>query len=129
MTETKFGTFAELLEITPDTLKPISVRLKEIILDIDPDAVEVVRLGDRAATYGVGPRKMKEGYTYILPHKKWINLGFFQGFTLPDPTNLLEGTGAKMRHVKIRSLEDAERPEIQALIKASIAERKKALSL
>lgn len=127
MTETKFGTFEELLDITEPALHPIVHRLREIITTIDPDYVEVVRLGDRAATYGVGPKKMSEGYTYILPHKKWVNLGFFSGATLPDPDGLMEGTGAKMRHVKIHSLEDAEKPATRTLITESLKERKEAL--
>ncbi|MBL1197419.1 MAG: hypothetical protein HND51_24015, partial [Chloroflexi bacterium] len=73
------------------------------------------------------PRKMSEGYTYILPHKNWVNLGFYTGATLPDPEGLMEGTGKKLRHVKIRSIEDAERPAIRTLIAEALAERKGAL--
>ncbi len=39
----------------------------------------------------------------------------------------MEGTGAKMRQVKVRSAEDAEKPAIRRLIKEVLAERKKAL--
>ena len=60
----------------------------------------MVRLGDRAATYGLGPRKMSEGYCYVLPHQRWVNLGFYQGAALPDPGHLLEGRrGAGPRHL------------------------------
>ena len=34
-------------------MQPIARRLREIIVDIHPDYVEVVRLGDRAANVGV----------------------------------------------------------------------------
>jgi hypothetical protein len=127
MADTKFGTFDELIEITIPAMRPIAKRLREIVVDVDPDAVEVVRLGDRAATYGVGPKKMSEGYAYILPHGKWVNLGFYQGATLPDPTGIMEGTGKKLRHVKVRSAEDAERPEVRRLIEEALTERKQAL--
>ena len=70
---------------------------------------------------------MSEGYVYILPHTAWINLGFYKGTDLPDPKGLLEGTGARMRHVKIRTAKEAEQPAVRALIKAALAERKKAL--
>ncbi len=127
MSETKFGTFEELLQITQAAQQATLIRLREIILSIHPDAVEVVRLGDRAATYGLGPKKMIEGYTYILPHTSWVNLGFFRGADLPDPDGLLEGTGKKLRHVKIRSVEAAENPAVRTLIEAALAERKQAL--
>jgi hypothetical protein len=31
-----------------------------------------------------------------------VNVGFFQGASLRDPARLLEGTGQRMRHVKLR---------------------------
>ena len=127
MPDTKFGTFEDLLDITEPDLHPIARRLREIIIDVDPNFIEVVRLGDRAATFGVGPKKMSEGYTYILPYKNWVNLGFYMGAILADPERLMEGTGKKLRHVKIRSLEDAEQPAIRSLIAEAVAERKEAL--
>lgn len=126
MAETRFGTFDDLLQLTEKELQAIVIRLKETILDIDPNAIEVVRLGDRAATYGLGPKKMIEGYSYILPHKKWVNLGFFRGALLDNKSGLLEGTGKNMRHVKIRSVEDANKEELKELIQAAFEERKKA---
>ena len=127
MAETKFGTFEELLEMGPEELRPIMIQLRELILDIDPDSTEVVRLGDRAATFGVGPKKMSEGYAYIMPHKKWINLGFYKGATLPDPEGLMEGTGKSLRHVKIRSIDMGSSPAIRDLLIAAFNERKEAL--
>jgi hypothetical protein len=127
MSETRFGTFDDLLHITEESQKATLSRLRETILSIHPDACEVVRLGDRAATYGLGPKKMSEGYTYILPHTSWVNLGFYKGADLPDPEGLLEGTGKKMRHIKIRSVEDAVGPAIRWLIEAALAERMQAL--
>ena len=126
MSKARIGTIDDLLQITPEPLRPILMALREVINQIHPDVSEVVRLGDRAATYGLGPRKMIDGYAYILPHKQWVNLGFYQGVALADPGGLLEGTGAKMRHVKIRSLEDAQRPEVRALIEAALAKRREA---
>ena len=127
MAETKFGTFEELLDIAEESQRETAVKLRTLILSIHPEAVEVVRLGDRAATYGLGPKKMSEGYVYILPYKSWVNLGFYKGADLPDPDNLLEGTGKKLRHIKIRSLADADDPKLRPLIEAALAERKVAL--
>ena len=74
----RLGTFDELLEITEESLRPIASALREMVFEVDPNGFETVRLGDRAATYGVGPRKMLDGYAYVLPYKKWVNLGFYR---------------------------------------------------
>lgn len=124
MPKPKFGTFDDLLQITEESLRPIAKALRDTVLEIDTNACEVVRLGDNAASYGVGPRKMLDGYVYILPHKRWVNLGFYQGVELADPEGLLEGTGAKMRHVKISSVDDANRSAVRALITGALENRK-----
>ncbi len=123
MAETRFGNFEELIEGQANEVQELAVALKDLIYSADPDSIEVVRLGDRAACYGVGPKKMSEAYCYIMPQKDRINFGFFRGSALEDPEALLEGTGANMRHVKIRTVEDVSAPALVALLKASIQER------
>ena len=124
MSTARLGTFDDLLRMTEQPLRPAAEALRALVFDVHPEACEVVRLGDRAATYGVGPRKMLDGYAYILPYAAWINLGFYQGVALADPEGLLTGTGARLRHVKVRSLEDATRPAVRSLIEAALAARK-----
>lgn len=127
MTDSKFGTFEDIVAMTPKPLRPVTQRLRELILSVDPDPCVVVRLGDRAATFGIGPKKMSEGYCYILPYSDWVNLGFYKGTDIDDPDRLLEGTGSKMRHVKIRSLEECGNPSLIALIDSALRERRSAL--
>lgn len=57
---------------------------------------------------------------YIAPQKKgYVNLGFFFGATLSDPEHLLTGEGKRMRHVKVRSVEEARSPKLEKLIAAT----------
>ncbi len=125
--ETRFGTFDELIASIPADLQTICIWIKEVILDLHPEAVEVVRLGDNAASYGLGPKKMSEAYAYVMPRNGYVNLGFFYGAILDDPAGLLEGTGKKLRHVKVRSLAQASDDATKTLIRESIAERRTAL--
>ena len=124
MANAESSTFDDLVLIAREPLRPIMERLRGIILEIHPEACELVRLGHRAATYGLGPRKMAEGYAYILPCRSWVNLGFFRGTVLEDPEGLLRGTGAKMRHVRMRSIEDTQAPAIRELVEKALAERR-----
>lgn len=118
------GTFEELLDGVETNLVTIAHRLRELILEVDPNAMETVRLGDNAATFGVGPKKMTDGYAYIMPRRGYVNLGFYQGAMLADPESLLEGTGKGLRHVKIRSLADADRPGVRALVASALERRR-----
>jgi len=118
------GTFDQLLAGVEPGLAAIARRLRAIIRAVDRGAVETVRLGDHAATYGVGPRKMTDGYAYIMPMRGYVNLGFYQGAVLADPHKLLEGTGKGLRHVKVRSLAEANRPAVRALVAAALEKRR-----
>ena len=42
-------------------------------------------------------------------------MGLSRGVDLPDPEGLLEGTGKKIRHVKIMSAADAKKKAVKAL--------------
>jgi len=118
------GTFDELLEGVAPDLAAIARRLRAMIRAVDARTVETVRLGDNAATYGVGPKKMTDGYAYIMPMRGYINLGFYQGAVLADPAKLLEGTGRGLRHVKIRTLAEANRRPVRALVAAALRRRR-----
>ena len=113
---TDSATFEQLLARSNPEVQEIARRLRALILDVHPAAVEVVRLGDNAASYGLGPKKMSEAYAYIMPQAAYVNLGFYYGATLPDPAGLLEGTGKKLRHVKVRSAAAVDVPALHALL-------------
>jgi len=129
----RLGSFDDLLSELPletaSTVKTIARTLRKIVFSDFPEAIETVRLGDGAATYGPGPKKGSESHVYIMPKETYINLGFFHATNLSDPEKLLEGTGKKMRHVKIRSLQESKNPALGALIAEALAERKAALGL
>ena len=126
----RLGSFDDLLsERAAPPEAEIARALRAVILDGLPDATEVVRLGDGAASYGVGPKKMSESHVYVMPKAGYVNLGFWHGVGLPDSEGLLEGTGKKMRHAKVRSLEQASGAAVRGLIAAALAERREALGL
>jgi hypothetical protein len=124
----KHGSFADIVALADDGLRPICLRLRASVVSLHKEACEIVWPKHRIASYGVGPKKMTEHYAYIGVQKSHVNLGFYYGASLPDADGLLEGTGKKLRHVKIRSLDFAGSPAVTALLKAAIAERRQRLS-
>ena len=57
---------------------------------------------------------------YMVANKKDVNFGFDQGMKLDDPKGLLIGTGANMRHIKIRQLEELDLDYLQTLMAQAI---------
>jgi hypothetical protein len=57
-------------------------------------------------------------FGYVNAFRAHVNVGFFFGAALPDPAGLLEGTGKRMRHVKLRPGDDTN-VDVTALIAAA----------
>jgi hypothetical protein len=58
-------------------------------------------------------------FAYVNVFREHVNVGFFHGAFLPDPAGLLEGTGKRMRHVKLRPGVEVDSAALGALIAAA----------
>jgi hypothetical protein len=58
-------------------------------------------------------------FAYVNAFSAHASIGFFHGATLPDPAGLLEGTGKRMRHVKLRPGSEADQAALADLIAAA----------
>ena len=64
-------------------------------------------------------------FGYVNAFRRHVNVGFFQGATLPDPAGLLQGTGRFMRHVTLRPGHTADASALTRLIEAAYADIKR----
>lgn len=67
-------------------------------------------------------------FGYVNAFTAHVNVGFFRGAELPDPTGLLEGTGKFMRHVKIRPGQAIDARALEHLIRVAYEDMKRRLS-
>ncbi len=110
------GTFDEVIVKASPEVQALARVARELLAEVMPGITEVPWARQKIAGYGVGPKKMSEHFCYLAPFKNHLNFGFMYGAHLPDPENLLEGSGADLRHVKIRSLTDLEQPALRQLV-------------
>ena len=61
-------------------------------------------------------------FGYVNAFRDHVNVGFFFGAFLKDPARLLEGTGKRMRHVKLRPGQDADAVALSNLIDVAYAD-------
>jgi hypothetical protein len=125
-TQTARGTESDpaaplLREQTPEVGELIQ-GLRALVKEVIPQATERVHTGWGVIHYGVGGR-MRDLILALAPRRAYVNLEFGDGTTLPDPAHRLEGTGKRLRHVKIRSLADAQHPDVRALLVAAARQR------
>lgn len=66
-------------------------------------------------------------FAYVDAFTAHVNVGFFRGAELSDPSGLLEGTGKSMRHVKLRPDREVDATALATLVKAAYADMTKRL--
>jgi hypothetical protein len=117
------GAFQDILDMASPALRPVCEALRGMVAAQHPGFVEVVWPKLRIASFGVGPKKMTQHYAYIAVQPSHINLGFYHGASLADPTGILEGTGKALRHVRMHDLPGARSRAVVSLLRQAIAER------
>jgi hypothetical protein len=80
------------------------------------DVRELMHDGCPVACVGDAP------FGYVNVFTAHVNVGFFHGAELDDPAGLLEGSGKRMRHVKLRPGADHNLAALSALIDAAYAD-------
>lgn len=108
--------FEQILATASPEVAALARQAKALLQDVMPNIVEVAWPKQNIAGYGIGPKKMSEQFCYIGVYKTRINFGFYYGADLPDPENLLEGSGKMLRHIKISRPAQLETPAVRNLV-------------
>jgi hypothetical protein len=58
-------------------------------------------------------------FAYVAIFRAHANVGFFHGAELADPAHLLEGSGKRMRHVKLKPGQPVSAAALEELIDAA----------
>jgi hypothetical protein len=81
--------------------------------DCGADVRELLHDGHPTACVG------DAAFGYVNAFRVHVNVGFFCGAMLDDPAGLLEGTGKRMRHVKLRWAQQVNAITLSELIAAA----------
>ena len=101
-----------------EALAAIARKWFDVIRGCGEDVRELVHDGHPTACVG------DAAFVYVGAFREHVNVGFFQGAELIDPSGLLEGTGKSMRHVKLRPESDIDATALRLLIREAYADIK-----
>jgi len=107
------------LEEKTAELSEVAHGLRRLMKKIVPNVKESVNPWKIPTFEAHGP------FCFFMVGKNHVTFGFLRGTLLPDPAELLEGTGKSVRHVKLRSLEDLRNAALKKLIQAAARLNKK----
>ena len=88
----------------------IAERLRSIVLDAVPDAIERVRPRWQLIGYDLNRRRGTTFFAWIWPQPEHVHLGFPLGIVMSDPDGLMEGAGItkQARWLTYDSVEDID---------------------
>ncbi len=91
-----------------------------------PRAIALVYDNYNALAIGFGPTdRASDVILSVALYPRWVSLFFLKGVGLPDPGEVLRGSGKVVRHVVLGSARDLDKPEIRALIEAAVKRSQK----
>ena len=105
-----------------DGLRPMAQSLFESLRACGPDVRELLHDGCPTACVE------DAAFAYVNAFSRHVSVGFFQGAALEDPSGLLEGSGLRMRHVKVRWGEPVDEPALGRLIRQAYQDMRRRLS-
>ena len=87
-----------------------------------PAATELVYDNYNALVFGFGPTdRASEAILSLALYPRWVTVFFLRGAELPDPENLLQGTGRQVRSIRLGAASDLQSPAVEALIAEAIS--------
>jgi hypothetical protein len=86
-----------LLEDVSPPHRAIAERLREIVLDAAPTAIEGVRPRWRLIGYDLPITRRGTFFAWVWPEHEHVHLGFPQGWAMRDPQRMLNGRGETKR--------------------------------
>src|SRR5262245_10766536 len=104
-----------------DELGAIAKYWFEVMRGCGDDVREILHDGHPTACVG------EAAFGYVNAFTAHVNVGFFRGAELSDPSGLLAGTGKLMRHVKLRPEREIDAAALTKLIETAYTDMKRRL--
>ena len=105
----------------PPEVQSISRTLRAMVQNAMPQANELLFAKQNHIAYSFSMSR-RDTICYICPLKDYARLGFMYGTHLPDPHQMLTGEGLRLRHIKVRTAEEASNPALKQLVESAWAD-------
>jgi len=116
----------DFLSAFPPHIVDLALALRSVVLQEAPDAVELLYDAYTAVSAGYSfTGRPGDSFVYVAAFTSGVNLGFHNGASLHDPQRVLQGTGKRFRHIKIRKAADLENPAVLRFLRLAIDQAKR----
>ena len=96
-------------------IREIAERLREVVDEAVPEAIERVRTGWRLIGYDVPVGRPTRYFAFVAPEPEHVHLGFEYGVWMADPDGLLLGAHLDLRKVRFVTIRPGDAIPTDAL--------------
>ncbi|MFN0101851.1 MAG: hypothetical protein ACKV2U_07150 [Bryobacteraceae bacterium] len=126
MSDPATDAYLGLLAAYEPEIKEVALAVRTLVLEEAPTAAELPFDVMNAVAAGYSfTGKPKDSFVHIAAYSGWVNLGFNKGSEFADPGCILRGEGKWVRHIRISSLSDVERPIVRKFVKEAVRRAKR----
>ena len=100
----------------PD-IREVAERLRGVVREAVPEAIERVRTGWRLIGYDVPVGRRTRYFAFVAPEPEHVHLGFEYGIWMADPDGILRGAHLDLRKVRFVTYRPGEAIPIDALVR------------
>lgn len=108
------GEITDFLALYPQPIAIQAQRLRELVLEAVPNALERLRPGWRLVGYDLPISRRSTYFAWVWPEHEHVHVGWQVGTLMADPSGLLRGAHLKLK--KVRYLTYGPRDKIVARI-------------
>jgi len=105
-----------LAAYAPD-IREIAERLRGVVREAVPEAIERVRSGWRLIGYDFPVGRRTRYFAFVAPELEHVHLGFEYGVWMADPDGLLRGAHLELRKVRFVTFEAGDAIPTDALVR------------
>jgi hypothetical protein len=101
----------------PPPIEELAERLRAIVREAVPDAIERVRTGWRLIGYDVPAARRTRYFAFVAPEPEHVHLGFEYGIWMADPDGLLQGAHLDLKKVRFTTYRPGDTIPTEALVR------------
>ena len=101
----------------PPAIRDLAERLREVVHEAVPDAIERVRTGWRLIGYDVPVGRRTRYFAFVAPEPEPVHLGFEHGVWMAVPDGILRGAHLDLRKVRFVTYEPGDAIPTDALVR------------
>ncbi|GAB2595918.1 hypothetical protein GCM10027034_31600 [Ramlibacter solisilvae] len=104
--------------------------VREHLVKLFPRGYELVYDNYNALAFGFSPTdRASDVVVSVAAYPKWVTLFFLHGASLPDPHRVLQGTGSRVRSVRLAPASVLHSAPVQELLRLVVADARSAFAL